>query len=66
MARRTISEALRNTIEGMLLSGKATVDIIHDTGVSAPTIRKIREDLMKRGKGSLWHTTDYLESKGWA
>lgn len=66
MARRIISEALKNTIEGMLLSGKTTVDIIYETGVSSPTIRKIRENLIRRGYGELWHTSEYLDSKGWA
>lgn len=63
---RTISEAVRNTIEGMLLSGKVTCEICCHTGVSAPTVRKIRNELMKNGKGGLWHTKDYLVSKGFA
>lgn len=63
---KRISEAVRNTVKGMLLSGKVTVDIIYETGVSAPTVRKIREELIKEGKGALWHTTNYLVDKGWA
>lgn len=63
---KRISEAVRNTVKDMLLSGKVTVDIIYETGVSAPTVRKIREELIKEGKGALWHTTNYLVDKGWA
>lgn len=57
MAKK-IDETLRNTIEGMLLAGKVTCEIACDTGVSAPTIGKIRKSLIKKGWGKLWHRTE--------
>lgn len=57
MAQRgkKLDEALKNTIECMLLSGKVGCEIACDLDVSLATIGKIRKELKKRGKDYLWH-----------
>lgn len=65
MAKR-ITEAIRLTVRSMLLSGKTTPDIMYDAGVSSATVTKIRKELIAEGKGNLWHTDEFLDSKGWA
>lgn len=67
MARKsTVSEAMENTIRGMLLSGKVTCEIVCDLNVPVSAVTRIRKALIASGKGNLWHTDNYLENKGWA
>ena len=63
---KCLNEVVRNTVEAMLLSGKVTCEIVCETGVSAPTIGKIRKELIRNGKGGLWHSDEYLDAKGFA
>ena len=66
MKRNAMTETLRNSIESMLRGGKVTVDIMYELGVSAYQIGKVRKELMKNGYGMLWHTDEYLDTKGFA
>lgn len=66
MKKTVITEAIRTSVESMLLSGKVTCEICCDLGVSNSVVSRIRKDLIKNGKGALWHTTNYLDNKGWA
>lgn len=66
MKRTTMTEAMKNSIEGMLRNGKATVDIMYELNVSAYHVGKVRRELMKNGWGCLWHTDNYLDQKGFA
>lgn len=61
--KKVITEAIRTSIEAMLLSGKVTCEICCDLGVSNSVVSRIRKDLIKNGKGSLWHTTNYIDKK---
>ena len=67
MARKsTVTEAMENTIRGMLLGGKVTCEIVCDLNVPVSAVTRIRRALIAEGKGYLWHTDEYLDSKGWA
>lgn len=56
--KKIMTEALRNTIEGMLLSGKVGCEIACECGVSTATVSKVRKELKDRGWDCLWHRTD--------
>lgn len=57
------SEALKVSIEAMLLAGKVTCEIVCDLGVSSSMVSKVRNDLIAKGKGGMWHTDEYLDKK---
>lgn len=67
MARKTVlTEAMENTIESMLMCGKRGCDIADALKISTSSVTKVRKKLIAKGKGALWHTTDYLVDRGWA
>lgn len=66
MKKTIITEAIENTVEGMLLSGKRGCDIADALNISTASVTKIRKKLIAKGKGFLWHTDEYLDSRSWA